>query len=216
MNASTATIYRHTLARPMDERTGEIGGNEPNAPSTWRFSIDVATSWEKTFFDAPKLKTRKIALCSAMIMSPDRGGVFDTLLRLVRYGLGGKAASGLQFVSWIHDTDFLHSIDYLIARDEIDGAVNLASPNPLPNQEFMKILRQAWGAHIGLPATRCMLEIGTIFLWTETELVLKSRRVIPGRLIESGFQFQFSEWHAAAHNLVGRWRETNSLKSGGR
>jgi uncharacterized protein (TIGR01777 family) len=213
MNASTATIYRHTLDRPMDEKTGEIGGDEPNAPAKWRFSIDVATGWEKTFFDAPTPKTRKIALRSAMIMSPDKSGVFDTLLRLVRFGLGGKAASGLQFVSWIHDTDFLHSIDYLIARDEFDGVVNIASPNPLPNREFMKALRQAWGIPIGLPAATWMLEIGTIFLRSETELVLKSRRVIPGRLMEAGFQFQFPEWQAAAQNLVGRWSETNSLKS---
>ncbi len=206
MNASTATIYRHALDRPMDERTGEIGGDEPNAPAKWRFSIDVATSWEKAFFDAMIPNTRKIALRSAVIMSPDRGGVFDTLLRLVRFGIGGTAASGQQFVSWIHDEDFLRSVDYLIARDEIDGVVNIASPDPLPNREFMKALRQAWGTSIGLPAAGWMLEIGTFFLRTETELVLKSRRVIPRRLVEDGFQFQFPEWGAAAQNLVDRWR----------
>jgi len=91
MNATTATIYRHALDRPMDEQTGEIGGNEPNAPAKWRFSIDVATSWETTFFDAVTPNTRKIALRSAVVMSPDRGGVFDKLLRLVRFGLGGTS-----------------------------------------------------------------------------------------------------------------------------
>jgi uncharacterized protein (TIGR01777 family) len=206
MNASTATIYRHALDRPMDEHTGEIGGNEPNAPVTWRFSIEVATSWEKAFFDAVTPHTRKVALRSAMIMSPDRGGVFDTLLRLVRFGLGGAAAGGAQFVSWIHDADFLRSIDFLIVRDEIDGAVNLASPNPLPNREFMRALREAWGARIGLPAANWMLELGTFFLRTETELVLKSRRVIPGRLLDAGFQFQFPESASAAKDLVRRWR----------
>jgi uncharacterized protein len=210
MNASTATIYRHTLDRPMDEQTGEIGGNEPNAPAKWCFSIDVATSWEKSFFDAPTPKTRKLALRSAMIMSPDQGGVFDTLLRLVRFGLGGATATGRQFVSWIHDADFLRSIEYLIVRDKIDGVVNIASPNPLPNREFMKSLRQARGARIGLPAASWMLEIGTFFLRTESELVLKSRRVIPGRLVEAGFQFQFPEWAAAAQNLVDRWRATDA------
>jgi uncharacterized protein len=213
MNASTATIYRHALDRPMDEQTGEIGGNELNAPAKWRFSIDVATSWERAFFDAVTLKTRKIALRSAMIMSPDRGGVFDTLLRLVRFGLGGTTASGMQFVSWIHDADFLRSIAYLIDRNEIDGPVNIASPNPIPNWEFMRALRQAWGTRIGLPAASWMLDIGTIFLRTETELVLKSRRVIPGRLVEAGFRFQFPEWVSAAQNLVDRWRGTDSLKS---
>jgi hypothetical protein len=208
MNASTATIYRHIYDRPMDEQKGEVGGNEPDAPAKWRFSIDVATSWEKTFFDSATPNTRKIALRSAMVMSPDRDGIFDTLLRLVRFGLGGNAASGMQFVSWIHDADFLRSIDFLIARDKIDGAVNISSPNPLPNREFMKALRQARGTRIGLPAAQWMLEIGTLFLRTETELVLKSRRVIPGRLIEAGFKFQFPEWSAAAHDLVARWRAT--------
>jgi NAD dependent epimerase/dehydratase family enzyme len=210
MNASTATIYRHTLDRPMDEHTGEIGGGEPSAPAKWRFSIDVATSWERAFFDAVTPKTRKIALRSAMIMSPDRSGVFDTLLRLVRFGLGGTTASGRQFVSWVHDADFLRSIEYLIARDEIDGPVNIASPNPLPNRDFMKALREAWGTRIGLPAASWMLEMGTIILRTETELVLKSRRVIPGRLIAAGFQFQFPQWALAAQNLVSRWRATGN------
>src|ERR1700683_1630793 len=210
MNASTATIYRHALDRPMDEQTGEIGGNEPNAPATWRFSIDVPTSWEATFFDAVTPNTRKIALRSAVVMSPDRGGIFDKLLRLVRFGLGGTSASGMQFVSWIHDADFLGSIDFLIARDEIDGVVNIASPNPLRNREFMKALREAWGSSIGLPATSWMLELGTFFLRTETELVLKSRRVIPRRLVEGGFQFQFPEWGGAAQNLVDRWRVTDA------
>jgi len=209
MNASTATIYRHALDRPMDEQTGEIGGNEPNAPAKWRFSIDVATSWEKTFFNPVTPNTRKIALRSAVVMSPDRGGIFDTLLRLVRFGLGGTSASGMQFVSWIHDADFLGSIDYLIARDEIDGVVNIASPNPLRNREFMKALREAWGSRIGLPAASWMLEIGTFFLRSETELVLKSRRVIPRRLVEAGFQFQFPEWESAAQHLVRRWRATD-------
>jgi uncharacterized protein (TIGR01777 family) len=206
MNSSTATIYRHALDRPMDENTGELGGSEPGAPSTWRFSIDVATSWEKAFFDAQTPRTRKVALRSAMTMSPDRGGVFDTLLRLVRFGLGGTSGSGEQFVSWIHDTDFLNAVDFLIAHEDIHEAVNLASPNPLPNREFMRALRQAWGAPIGLPASEWMLEIGSFLLRTETELILKSRRVVPSRLLEAGFEFQFPDWPSAAKNLVHRWR----------
>ena len=206
MNASTATIYRHAFDRPMDETTGEIGGQEPNAPSTWRFSIEVATSWEDAFFSSLTPATRKIALRSAMVMSPDRGGVFDTLLTLVRFGLGGASGSGEQFVSWIHDCDFLRSIDYLIANDDLDGAVNLASPNPIPNSEFMAALRNAWGTRIGLPAMEWMLEIGAVFLRTETELILKSRRVIPGRMRTHGFQFDFPEWPSAARDLIVRWR----------
>jgi uncharacterized protein len=212
MNASTATIYRHALDRPMDEATGEIGGNEPNAPSTWKFSIDVATSWEKEFFAENAPATRKIALRSAMVMSPDRDGIFDTLLRLVRFGLGGVSGSGKQFVSWIHDQDFLRSIQYLIDHDDLDGAINIASPNPLPNAEFMADLRKAWGTRIGLPSSAWMLELGAFFLRTETELILKSRRVIPGRLLAHGFQFDFPVWNDAADDLVKRSR---SLRAAG-
>ncbi len=206
MNASTATIYRHSLDHPMDEFTGELGGQEAGAPSTWRFSIDVATSWEREFFAAATPRTRKIALRSAMTMSPDAGGIFDTLLRLVRIGLGGKAASGEQFISWVHETDFVRAIDFLVEHQTLDGCINICSPCPLPNQEFMRDLREAWGTRIGLPATRWMLEIGAFVLRTETELILKSRRVVPRRLLEAGFKFNFAEWPNAVADLVKHWR----------
>jgi uncharacterized protein len=175
MNASTATIYRHALDRAMDEETGEIGGNERDCPSSWRFSIDVATSWEEAFFSAVAPRTRKIALRSAMTMSPDRGGIFAELLRLVRLGLGGTAGSGDQYVSWIHEADFIRSIEFLMAHEQLEGPVNLAAPNPLPNRDFMRALRRAWGTRVGLPAPRPLLELGAV---TETELILKSRRVV--------------------------------------
>jgi uncharacterized protein (TIGR01777 family) len=206
MNASTATIYRHALDRSMDEVDGEIGGSEPGIPSTWRFSYDVAKSWEKAFFEADTPNTRKIALRSSMIMSPDRGGVFETLLNLVRMGLGGSAGSGRQFMSWVHGVDFVRALEFLIGRSDLDGCINITSPNPVPNREFMAALRRAYGAPIGLPAADWMLEIGAIFLRTETELILKSRRVVPRRLSEAGFRFQFPDWGTAAADLVKRWR----------
>jgi uncharacterized protein (TIGR01777 family) len=206
MNMSTATIYRHCFDRDQDESTGEIGGKEPDAPTSWAFSIKVATAWEEAFFSAPAPTTRKIALRAAMVMSPDRGGVFDTLLRLVRFGLGGASGSGKQYMSWIHDQDFVRSIDFLITREDFNGVVNLASPHPLPNGEFMAELRKAWGAKIGLPATEWMLEFGTFFLRTETELVLKSRRVVPGRLLAGNFHFEFPDWRTASTDLVSRWK----------
>jgi uncharacterized protein (TIGR01777 family) len=207
LNASTATIYRHAFDRPMDEITGELGGQEANAPATWKFSIDVATRWEESFFAASTPRTRKVALRSAMTMSPDRGGIFDTLLRLVRFGLGGTAGSGKQFVSWIHEEDFARAIEFLLAHEELEGALNLAAPEPLPNREFMRALRKAWGARIGLPAKEWMLEAGAIFLRTETELILKSRRVFPSRLLAADFQFQFPSWPAASADLVRRWKD---------
>jgi uncharacterized protein len=209
LQASTATIYAHRYDAPNDE-SGIVGGNEPNAPDTWRFSIDVARSWEGALDGVVLPHTRKVKLRSAMTMSPDRGGVFDTLLRLVRLGLGGASGDGRQYMSWIHDADFVRSIYWLIYREDIDGPVNLAAPEPIPNAEFMRALRRAWGVSVGLPATEWMLEIGARVIGTETELILKSRRVVPGRLLRAGFKFEFPTWPDAARDLCERWRKNIS------
>jgi uncharacterized protein (TIGR01777 family) len=207
LQASTATIYAHRFDAPNDEATGLLGGSEENAPDTWRFSIEVAKAWEEAANEAIVPGTRKILLRSAMTMSPERGGVFDVLLRLVRWGLGGANGGGRQFVSWIHDRDFIRAVYFLIDHAELEGPVNLASPNPVPNADFMRTLRETWGIGFGLPAAKWMLEIGAFFLRTETELILKSRRVAPGRLLQSGFEFQFPTWTEAAADLCRRWQE---------
>jgi uncharacterized protein (TIGR01777 family) len=206
LQASTATIYAHRFDAPNDEWTGLIGGVEPDAPDTWRFSIDVAMSWEAALDEAVTPSTRKVKLRSAMTMSPDRGGIFDVLRRLVRCGFGGSAASGRQYVSWIHAADFVHAIRWLIDREDFEGPVNLAAPNPVPNDEFMRELREASGISFGLPSTKWMLETGALILRTETELILKSRRVIPGRLLKAGFTFRFPHWPEAARDLCDQWR----------
>ena len=209
LQASTATIYAHRFDAPNDEITGIIGGNEPDAPDTWNFSIDVAKAWEQAANEANTPLTRKVLLRSAMTMSADKNGIFDVLLGLVRRGLGGTSGSGRQYLSWIHHQDFTKAVRFLIEREELSGAVNLAAPEPLPNAEFMRVLREAWGTRIGLPATELMLAVGAFFMQTETELVLKSRRVVPTRLLEAGFEFDFPTWRIAAEDLCRRWREEN-------
>jgi len=206
LQASTATIYAHRYDAPNDEATGILGGTEPNAPDTWRFSTDVAKAWEQAADESIVPQTRKVLLRSAITLTPDAGGVFDVLLGLVRRGLGGASGNGQQYVSWIHDQDFIRAVYWLIEHDLV-GPVNLASPNPLPNAEFMRTLRNAWGINFGLPAPGWMLELGTYLMRTESELVLKSRRVVPGRLLESGFVFQFPTWAEAAGDLCHRWQE---------
>ncbi|MCR9246880.1 MAG: TIGR01777 family oxidoreductase [bacterium] len=207
LQASTATIYAHRFDAPNSEADGILGGDEPGVPDTWRFSIDVAKAWEAAAKSFTLPRTRLVLMRSAMTMSPDRGGIFDVLLRLVRFGLGGSPGDGRQFVSWIHDRDFVRAVRWLIERDDCAGPVNLAAPEPLPFREFLRELRGAWGARFGLPATRWMLELGAFVLRTETELVLKSRRVVPGRLLDAGFAFEFPEWRAAADDLCRRWRD---------
>ena len=211
MNASTATIYRHALDRPMDEATGEVGGHElvsrtRRAPETWDFSIRVAKDWEAAFFETTTPRTRKIALRSAIVFSPVPDSTFATFLNLVRIGLGGTQGNGRQYVSWIHENDFARAVEFLIEHEEMDGPVNIAAPNPLPNREFMEALRDAWDMPNGLPAPWPLLEIGTFLMRTESELVLKSRRVVPGRLLKAGFLFEFRNWPEAADDLVRQWR----------
>jgi uncharacterized protein len=207
LQAGTATIYAHRYDVPNDEATGILGGSEPNAPDTWRFSIEVVKAWERTADEWATPQTRKVKMRAAMVMSPDRGGVFDALLGLVRRGLGGRAGDGRQYVSWIHGQDFVRAVYWLIERNDLEGAVNVCAPEPVPQATFMRALREAWGARFGLPVTAWLLEVGALFLRTETELILKSRRVVPGRLLESGFTFQFPSWPQAARDLCARWRE---------
>jgi hypothetical protein len=212
LNASTATIYRHAIDRPMDEATGEIGGNEMisarrRAPAKWNWTIGLVKDWEAAFFDLPSPRTRKIAMRTSLVFSPAPGNIFMVLSRLVRFGLGGTQGNGRQYVSWMHETDFARAVEFLIEHEEMEGPVNLAAPNPLPNREFMAALREAWDVPNGLSAPAPLIALGAFFLRTEPELVLKSRRVVPGRLLDAGFEFQFPEWPAAAEDLVRQWRE---------
>jgi uncharacterized protein (TIGR01777 family) len=205
---STATIYAHRFDAPNDEATGIIGGNEPDVPGYWGFSIDIAKAWERAQEEANTPGTRKVALRTAMVLSPDSGGVLDVLLGLTRLGLGGSIGGGRQYMSWIHERDFLRAVEFLVERSDFTGPVNVASPSPLPQAEFMRVLRDAAGVHVGLPATKWMVAVGAVFMRTDTELVLKSRRVVPKRLLDAGFTFEFPEWPGAAQNLVGTWKDT--------
>ncbi|MFJ8635723.1 TIGR01777 family oxidoreductase [Streptomyces sp. NPDC093568] len=206
LQMSTATVYAHRFDAPNDEATGVIGGSEPDVPDYWAYSIEIARAWERAQEMADTPHTRKVALRSAMVMSPDRGGVFDVLLRLARLGLGGPVAGGRQYVSWIHDQDFVRAVEFLVAREGLTGPVNLAAPEPLPQRAFMRALRSAGGVPVGLPATKWMAELGAFALRSDTELLLKSRRVVPGRLLDEGFDFAYPRWAPAAGDLVRRRR----------
>ncbi|UBU18435.1 TIGR01777 family oxidoreductase [Nonomuraea gerenzanensis] len=214
LQMSTATVYAHRFDVPHDEATGVIGGGEPGVPGYWACSVEIAQAWEQALEEADTPHTRKVSLRAAMVMSPDRGGVFEVLLRLVRLGLGGAVGGGAQYVSWIHDQDFVRAVEFLIGREDLDGPVNLAAPAPLPQRVFMRALRRARGVPVGLPATRWMAEVGAFVLRSDTELLLKSRRVVPGRLLGAGFTFGHPEWPGAAADLVrrsGREQETRGL-----
>jgi uncharacterized protein len=203
---STATIYAHRFDAPHDEATGVIGGDEPGVPGYWGYSVEIAKRWEAAQAEAELPATRRVALRAAMVMSPDRGGVFDVLSRMARLGAGGPVAGGAQYVSWIADRDLVRALDFLVEHDGLDGPVNLAAPGPLPQREFMRELRRAWRVPVGLPATRWMAEAGALVMRSDTELLLKSRRVVPGRLLGAGFAFTHGQWPEAARDLVARAR----------
>jgi uncharacterized protein (TIGR01777 family) len=206
LQMNTATIYAHRFDAGNDEQSGVIGGGETGVPGYWAYSIDIARNWEAAQERAATPRTRRVALRSAMVMSPDRGGVFDVLSWLARLGLGGPVAGGRQYVSWIHDRDFVRAVRFLLERDDLTGPVNVAAPGPLPQRQLMRVLRSAWRMPVGLPATAWMAEIGAFAIRSDTELLLKSRRVVPGRLIEAGFGFDYPQWTEAAADLVARRR----------
>lgn len=197
LNASSATLYKHTFDRPNDE-SGETGATREAKDE---FSIEVIREWERAFDEAQTPRTRKVALRTAMVLGNARNSVYPVMRRLAKSGLGGRMGSGRQYASWIHHEDFCRAIEWLIAHDEISGVINLCAPNPLPNAEMMRLFRQVCDMPFGLPAPEWMLEIGAFFLRTETELIIKSRRVVPGRLLASGFQFRFLEMRGALADI---------------
>ncbi len=201
LNASTATLYRHTFGPAHDEASADFA-TTPDVKD--EFSVQVGQAWEEALFDAPTPRTRRVALRISLIFGVEPGGVFHVLRRLTRLGLGGRMGDGRQFVSWIHEEDCCRAIEWILDHEEMAGPVNLAAPEPLPNAEMMRAFRKVCGMPVGLPATRWMLELGAVFLGTETELILKSRRVVPGRLLRAGFQFQHSSMPEALRELEAR------------
>jgi uncharacterized protein (TIGR01777 family) len=202
LQMSTATIYAHRYDAPNDEVSGIIGGEEPDVPGYWAYSVAIAKAWEAAQQQADTPHTRKVALRTAMVMDPAPGGVFHVLRRMARLGLGGPVAGGGQFISWIHDQDFVRAVTFLLSREDLAGPVNLAAPGPLPQRDFMRTLRAAARVPLGLPATKAMAELGAWVIRSDTELLLKSRRVMPTRLLDAGFTFDHPRWYEAAQDLV--------------
>lgn len=192
LNSSTATIYRHAEDRPMTEDGGELGSG---------FSVEVAKAWEHAFFSRSLPRTRQAALRIAIVLGPG-GGVMTPYLNLVKYGLGGAQGSGKQRFSWIHIKDIFRIILFLKDHPHLDGVFNCSSPNPVTNEELMRELRLHMGKKTGLPAARWMLEVGAFLMRTETELILKSRWVVPDRLEREGFTFEYPTLESALTNIL--------------
>jgi uncharacterized protein (TIGR01777 family) len=204
LQMSTATIYAHRFDAPNDEVSGIIGGDESGVPGYWAFSVDIAKAWEAAQRQAATPHTRRVALRTAMVMDPAPGGVFHALRRMARLGLGGPVAGGGQYVSWIHDQDFIRAIAFLLNRDDLAGPVNLAAPGPVLQRDLMRALRTAMGVPLALPATKAMAELGAFVIRSDTELLLKSRRVVPTRLLDAGFAVDHPTWSEAVQDLVRR------------
>lgn len=192
INSSTATIYRHAEDRPMTESTGEIGTG---------FSVKVATNWEKAFFDFKLPATRQVALRMAIVLG-NGGGVIRPLKNLVCFGLGGKQGSGKQMFSWIHIEDLFRILTFVQQHKKLSGVVNTAAPNPVSNKTLMQLLMKNMGASFGLLSPVWLLKMGAVIIKTETELILKSRWVIPEILLAAGFQFQYPELDKALKNIL--------------
>jgi uncharacterized protein (TIGR01777 family) len=192
INCASSAIYREAPDRPMDEETAEYGEG---------FSVNVCKEWEKTFDSFETPGTRKVLYRISLVLGKD-AGVFPVFQRLVKFGLGGKQGNGEQYMSWIHETDFVKSIKWIIDHNELEGVFNCAAPNPTTNAEFMRLMRKENHMPIGLPATVWMLKVGAWIIGTEAELILKSRRVVPARLTQSGYRFEYPDVHKAIIDLV--------------
>ena len=191
LNSSTSTIYRFSLDKQMDETTGEIGDD---------FSMNVAKAWEKAFFETETPNTLQTALRTSIVLGK-KGGAFVPIKNLAKLGFGGKQGKGNQFISWIHETDFARALEFIL-HNQMTGVVNIVSPTPTPNNVFMKTLCKTLKVPFGFPISKTMLEFGAKIIGTETELVLKSRNVIPGRLVENGFTFNYGDLEKAFENLT--------------
>ena len=198
LNSSTATIYRHADDRPMTDEDGEIGAG---------FSVDVATAWEREFFAHSGPGTRQVALRLAIVLGD--GPALGMLVRLAKLGLGGPQIGGPtprggQMFSWVHIDDVYRAIRFIQRDAAITDTINIAAPNPVSNRALMETLRRVVGARLGLPAYRWMLELGAIVLRTQTELLLKSRWVVPSKLLAAGFEFEHPELEAAVREITGK------------
>ena len=190
---STATIYRHAEDRPMDQYNGELGSG---------FSVEVARSWEAVANSFHLPHTRTVLLRCAMVMSR-QGGVLPALAKFTRLGLGGRHGSGEQFVSWIHGLDLCHAVQHILERSDAAGVYDLAAPEPTRDGYLMAQLRARFNPLFALPQPRWLLELGAFLLRTETELLLKSRRVVPTRLLREGFTFRYPGITSALMDLLG-------------
>ena len=191
VNASSATIYEHSLHRPNTETNGVVGSD---------FSMDVVRAWEKTFFDTPTSNMRKVALRMSIVLGTE-GGAYPTMRQITRLGLGGHQGSGKQMVSWIHIGDTVRAIEHIIHHKELEGPINVTSPTPVSNSQFMATVRAACGQTFGLSQPKWILESGAFFLRTETELLLKSRYVLPDKLLSSGFSFTYDNIHSCLQTI---------------
>ncbi|MBQ0153118.1 MAG: TIGR01777 family oxidoreductase [Chryseobacterium sp.] len=194
LNASSATIYIHSETQQNTEENGIIGDD---------FSMNICKSWEAEFFKQKDNFTRKVALRTSIVLG-NEGGAFPKLKTVTKWGLGGKQGSGNQMVSWIHIEDFCRAISFIIYDESISGAINITAPNPISNHYLMKELRTKMNRSFGLDAAVWQLEMASIFLNTETELLMKSRNVVPEILIRKGFQFQYYSISSAISQLLQR------------
>lgn len=196
INSSSATYYQDTRGdRPANDEYNGLSGND--------FSMSVCQAWEKTFYEAPIIESvRKIALRCSIVLGKN-GGAMEPILGLTRNFLGGTQGPGNQFISWVHIKDFARTVEFLIEKPDLSGAINCAAPNPVINKEFMAKLRKTLKISIGMPMPAWLLGFGAVLIQTEPELILKSRKVISKKLEDAGFVFEYGIVADAFKEIVG-------------
>jgi len=209
LQMSSAAIYAHSFNTPNDEETGKIG-EAPDIPSVWKKIVKLVQDWEEALETASTKNTRKVIMRQSVVMAVQPQGAFNIFLWLCRWGLGGSIAGGKQMISWINADDFVKSIKFLLQNNSIEGPVNICSPHPISQAEYMKVLRNVVGSRFGIPATKWMIELSSYIMQIDSELSLKSRYVVPKVLLDNQFSFQFPDWKDAAKNLYSIWKKIRS------
>ena len=192
LNSASATIYRHSMDKEMTEENGEPGEG---------FSVGICNAWENAFYKFKFDNTRQVAMRITIVLGKT-GGAIKPLLTLAKFFLGGKQAGGEQFFSWVHEEDFARIVEFIIEHKELSGSINMVSPKPSRNKDLMKAIRKSVHRPFGLPMPKWMLEIGAVIIRTETELITKSRNVIPKKLTDAGFKFKYGDLQSALKQIV--------------
>lgn len=193
INFSGVSIFNQ-LDVLQDENSKEIGKG---------FLASLTEAWERAFWDANLSDVQQVVLRVSPVLLKD-SGFFAELLPLVKMGLGGHVADGKQWINWIHYTDLVNLIFWIIQHEKPAPIYHACSPSPSSNAIFMKTFRSVVGIPIGFPLPTMMAKIGAFAKGVDASLLLDSTPVTTSATVEDGFVFQYPNAEVAIKQLLNK------------